>query len=76
MARSFFTKAKSSPCSRILVYLRKEKKYYLNTRGYDRSGRLNGLEVFCIAPGTGEDPLSDYFNGVMGFLGGGLGGEQ
>ena len=53
-----------------------EKKYYLNTRGYDRSGRLNGMEVFCIDPATGEDPLSDHFNGVMGFIGGGLGGEQ
>lgn len=30
-----------------------------------------------MASGTGEDPLSDYFdNGVMGFLGGGLGNEQ
>jgi len=53
-----------------------EKKYYLNTRGYDRSGRLNGMEVFCIDPDTGDDPLSDYFNGAMGFIGGGLGGEQ
>jgi hypothetical protein len=53
-----------------------EKKYYLNTRGYDRSGRLDGMEVFCIDPDTGEDPLSDYFNGEMGFIGGGLRGEQ
>jgi hypothetical protein len=53
-----------------------EKKYYLSTRGYDRSGRLNGMEVFCVDPATGDDPLSDYFNGVMGFIGGGLGGEQ
>lgn len=53
-----------------------EKKHYLNTRNYDRSGRLDGAEVFCIDPATGEDPLSDYFNGVMGFAGGGLGGEQ
>src|SRR5207302_6642490 len=53
-----------------------EKKYYLNTRGYDRSGRLNEMEVFCIDPATGEDPLSDYFNGAMGFLGGGLSSEQ
>jgi hypothetical protein len=52
-----------------------EKKYYLSTRGYDRSGRLDGMEVFCINPSTGEDPLSDYFNGAMGFIGGGLGGE-
>jgi len=53
-----------------------EKQYYLNTRGYDRSGRLDGMEVFCIDPDTGDDPLSDYFNGAMGFIGGGLGGEQ
>ena len=50
------------------------KKYYLNTRNYDRSGRLDGMEVFCIDPDTGHDPLSDYFNGAMGFFGGGLGG--
>ena len=53
-----------------------DKKYYFNTRGYDRSGRLSGMEVFCIDPSVGEDPLSDYFNGGMGFLGGGLGSEQ
>ena len=52
------------------------KKYYLNTRNYDRSGRLDGMEVFCIDPDSGRDPLSDYFNGSMGFFGGGLGGEQ
>ena len=34
------------------------------------------MEVFCIDPDTGDDPLSDYFNGAMGFIGGGLGGEQ
>lgn len=53
-----------------------EKKYYLSTRGYDRSGRLDGMEVFCVDSGTGDDPLSDYFNGAMAFIGGGLGGEQ
>lgn len=53
-----------------------EKKYYLSTRNYDRSGRLDGMEVFCIDPGKATDPLADYFNGVMGFFGGGLGGEQ
>jgi hypothetical protein len=53
-----------------------EKKYYLNTRGYDRSGRLNEMDVFCIDPATAVDPLSDYFNGSMGFLGGGLSTEQ
>ena len=53
-----------------------EKKYYLDTREYDRSGRLNGMEMFCIDPAAGADPLSDYFNGGMGFIGGGLGGEK
>ena len=53
-----------------------EKKYYLSTRNYDRSGRLDGLEVFCIDPDKATDPLSDYFNGVMCFIGGGLSGEQ
>ena len=53
-----------------------EKKYYLSTRNYDRSGRLEEMEVFCIDPAKATDPLSDYFNGVMGFFGGGLGGEQ
>jgi hypothetical protein len=52
------------------------KKYTVNTRGYDRSGRLNGMEVFCIDPAAAKDPLSDYFNGVRGLIGGGLGGTQ
>src|ERR1700758_561862 len=43
------------------------KKYYLDTRNYDRSGRLDGMEVLCIDPDSGQDPLSDYFNGAMGF---------
>jgi hypothetical protein len=53
-----------------------EKKYYLNTRGYDRSGRLSGMEVFCLEPDPAIDPLSDYFDGIMGFIGGGLGGNS
>src|SRR5260370_12486307 len=52
------------------------KKYYLSTRNYDRSGRLDGMEIFCIEPDAGHDPLSDYFNGAMGFIGGGLGGGR
>src|SRR5215469_4093122 len=51
-------------------------KCYLNTRNCDRSGRLDGIEVFCIDPDAERDPLSDYFSGAMGFLCGGLGGEQ
>ena len=53
-----------------------EKKYFANTANYDRSGRLNGMEVFCLDPSTGADPLDDYFNGGMCFMGGGLFGEK
>jgi len=49
-----------------------DKPYSLGTRNYDRSGRLSGTEVFCVDPPVEKDPLSDYFGGVMGFLGGGL----
>jgi hypothetical protein len=51
-------------------------KYFLNTRNYDRSGRLNA-ETFCIEPTAGRDPLDDYFrSGLSGFFGGGLGSQQ
>lgn len=53
-----------------------EKKYFANTRNYDRSGRLSGVETFCLEPDAGTDPLDDYFNGLMGFMGGGLSSEQ
>jgi hypothetical protein len=53
-----------------------EKKYLANTREYDRGGRLSGMEVFCIDPAAGSDPLADYFNGMMGFMGGGLSSEK
>jgi hypothetical protein len=53
-----------------------DKKYYLNTRNYDRNGRLDGMEVFCLEPTMGDDPLSDYFNGVMISMGGGLSAEE
>src|SRR6266436_3611804 len=49
-----------------------ERPYSLDTRNYDRSGRLSGTEVFCIDPSVEKDPLSDYIEGVMGFIGGGL----
>ncbi len=52
-----------------------EKKYSLSTRGYDRSGRLVGTEEFCLNPARGEDPVADYFNGIGGFMGGGLSSE-
>lgn len=51
-------------------------KYILNNRSYDRSGRLGGMEVFCIEPASENDPLRDYFNSAQGFLGGGLYSEQ
>ncbi|MCU1309370.1 MAG: hypothetical protein JWO20_495 [Candidatus Angelobacter sp.] len=51
-------------------------KYYINTRNYDRSGRLNS-ETFCVDPDTARDPLADYFSsGLFAFMGGGLGGEN
>src|SRR5439155_251398 len=47
--------------------------YDMDTRNYDRSGRLN-MEQFHATP-AGRDPLSNYFsNGAM--LGGGLGGSR
>ena len=53
-----------------------EKKYSLDTRNYDRSGRLN-VETFCVEPDRGRDPLADYYeSGLFGFMGGGLGGEH
>jgi hypothetical protein len=50
-------------------------KYQADTRGYDRSGRL-GIEAFCIDPATARDPLADYYAGINGFVGGGLGGYE
>lgn len=47
--------------------------YDLDTRNYDRSGRLN-TEQFHVTP-PGRDPLVNYYaNGA--FLGGGLGGSR
>jgi hypothetical protein len=51
-------------------------KYLLNNRNYDRSGRLDGMEIFCIEPDKGRDPLADYYTSAAGFLGGGLFSEQ
>ena len=51
-------------------------KYLLNNRSYDRSGRLDGVEVFCIEPDGGKDPLEDYFNSYQAFMGGGLFSNQ
>lgn len=46
--------------------------YTLDTRNYDRSGRLD-VEQFHVSP-PGRDPLENYYsNGT--FIGGGLGGE-
>jgi hypothetical protein len=47
------------------------KKYVLDNRNYDRSGRLSGMEVFCLAPNSGTDPLIDYFSQLGGIFGGG-----
>jgi len=50
----------------------KRGKYIWNSRSYDRSGRLNGFEIFCIDPDRGTDPLEDYFQSQLAFFGGGL----
>jgi hypothetical protein len=48
------------------------RKYSLNTKNYDRIGRLGGMEVFHIEPNSGVDPLTDYFNSRTMFDVGGL----
>jgi hypothetical protein len=53
------------------------KKYVVNNRNYDRSGRLSGEEIFCLEPERGTDPLDDYFHSILGYMGGGgLSSEQ
>lgn len=52
------------------------KKYLVNTRSYDRSGRLSGEEIFCLEPNRGSDPLEDYFHSRLSFSMGGLSSEQ
>jgi hypothetical protein len=47
--------------------------YDMDTRNYDRSGRLD-MEQFHVAP-AGRDPLANFYaNGA--FMGGGLGGSR
>ena len=56
-----------------LSFTASPEAYDLDTRNYDRSGRLN-MEQFHVAP-PGRDPLANYYdNGV--FMGGGLGGSR
>jgi hypothetical protein len=52
---------------------RANQKYTADTSTYDRSGRL-GMEIFCLSPDSGRDPLADYYNsGIFtAFIGGGL----
>jgi hypothetical protein len=52
-----------------------EHKYIWNSKSYDRSGR-NSIERFCIEPDTGRDPMRDYFDAQLGFMGGGLFSER
>jgi len=48
----------------------RRRSIVLDTRNYDRSGRLNA-ESFCLAPDGGRDPLADYYSsGLFGFIGG------
>jgi hypothetical protein len=53
-----------------------KRKYSVNTKNYDRSGRLGGMEVFHIEPNSGVDPLADYFNSRAMFMVGGLFSDQ
>jgi hypothetical protein len=46
--------------------------YDMETRNYDRSGRLN-IEQFHVTP-AGRDPLQNFYS-YGGFIGGGLGGS-
>jgi hypothetical protein len=48
----------------------------VNNRNYDRSGRLSGEEIFCLAPERGTDPLDDYFHSILGYMMGGLSSDQ
>lgn len=50
-----------------------EKRYWVDNRSYDRSGRLN-TETYCVEP-SARDPLADYFR-EGSFLGGGLGSDR
>jgi len=47
--------------------------YDIETRNYDRSGRLN-IEQFHVTP-PGRDPLQKFYS-IGGFLSGGLGGSR
>jgi hypothetical protein len=47
--------------------------YDMESRNYDRSGRLN-IEQFHVTP-PGRDPLQNYYS-IGGFTGGGLGGPR
>jgi hypothetical protein len=47
--------------------------YDIETRNYDRSGRLN-IEQFHVTP-PGRDPLQRYYS-IGGFMGGGIGGPR
>jgi hypothetical protein len=49
-------------------------RYRVNTRSYDRSGRLN-MDSLQLAPKDGvSDPMEDYFRSQLAFIGGGLHG--
>jgi hypothetical protein len=43
--------------------------YDMDTRNYDRSGRLN-IEQFDVTP-PGRDPLENFYNSFEGIIGGG-----
>jgi hypothetical protein len=53
-----------------------QQRYLINNRSYDRSGRLDGYEIWCIEPQNGTDPLEDYHDSQFGLSGGGLFNED
>jgi hypothetical protein len=53
-----------------------QRHYQINNRSYDRSGRLDGFEIYCIDPQNGTDPLEDYYHSQFAFDGGGLFNED
>ena len=50
-----------------------DKRYWVNNRNYDRSGRLN-IDTYCVEPAA-RDPVADYFRTGM-FMGGGLSSDR
>jgi hypothetical protein len=56
---------------RVRYSSRSPRKYLLNIKRINLSGRLDGVDLLCLQPGIGTDPLDDYFHFLhAGFMGG------